>query len=111
MLLATCLGAALLPGAGFAAAPAPTPAPAAAPAPAPADATQSMAMMSHAIPTVTYTLRTGIANGKMVYIGRGGDIDGKVNPTLTVHEGDVVQITVLNGEGAEHDIVVPDLHV
>ncbi|MFL5252909.1 MAG: copper-containing nitrite reductase [Rhodopila sp.] len=107
-LLATGLGGALLQGAtGLAATPIPTPAL----APAMADGSQSMAMMSHAIPTVTYTLRTGIAGGKMVYIGRGGDIDGMTNPTLTVHEGDVVQITVLNGEGAEHDIVLPDLHV
>ncbi|HEX2941959.1 MAG TPA: copper-containing nitrite reductase [Rhodopila sp.] len=68
-------------------------------------------MMTHAIPNATFTLRTGIAQGKMVYIGKGGAIDGKVNPTLTVHEGDVVQITIINGEGAEHDVVVPDLHV
>ena len=75
-----------------------------------ADSAHSM-MMSHAIPNASFTLRTGIAQGKMVYIGRGGDIDGKVNPTLTVHEGDVVQITVVNGEGAEHDLIVPELRV
>ena len=73
---------------------------------APADT----AMMAHAMPNAVFTLRTGIAQGKMVYIGKGGDIDGKANPTLTVHEGDVVQITLVNGEGAEHDIVLPDLH-
>src|SRR5690606_29078712 len=38
--------------------------------------------------------------------GVGGDIDGKVNPTLMVHEGEVVQINLINGEGAEHDIVI-----
>ncbi len=73
-------------------------------------AATDMAMMTHGMPNATFTLRTGIAQGKMVYIGKGGDIDGKVNPTLTVHEGDVVQITLVNGEGAEHDIVLPDLH-
>ena len=67
---------------------------------APADTT----MMAHAMPNAVFTLRTGIAQGKMVYIGKGGDIDGKANPTLTVHEGDVVQITLVNGEGAEHDM-------
>jgi nitrite reductase (NO-forming) len=46
----------------------------------------------------------------MVYIGKGGTIDGQVNPTLEVHEGDIVQVTLVNGEGAEHDIVFPDVH-
>ena len=68
------------------------------------------AAMSHAMPNAMFTLRTGIAQGKMVYIGKGGTIDGQVNPTLTVHEGDIVQITIVNGEGAEHDIVLPELH-
>ena len=54
----------------------------------------------------SFTLRSGIAEGRMVYIGVGGDIDGKVNPLLMVHEGETVQINLINGEGAEHDIVV-----
>jgi nitrite reductase (NO-forming) len=53
-------------------------------------------------------LRSGIADGRMVYIGVGGAIDGKVNPVLTAAEGQVVQLTLINGEGAEHDIVFPD---
>ncbi len=67
-------------------------------------------MMAHGMPNAMFRLRTGIAHGKMVFIGQGGAIDWKVNPALTVHEGDVVQITLVNGEGAEHDIVLPDLH-
>ncbi|MFZ0495779.1 MAG: copper-containing nitrite reductase [Methylocella sp.] len=59
---------------------------------------------------VSFTLVTGIAHGKMVFIGKGGAIDGQVDPTLVVHEGDVVQVTLINGEGAEHDIVFPDVH-
>ena len=55
-----------------------------------------------------FTLRSGIADGRMVYIGVGGGIDGKVNPVLTAAEGQVVQLTLINGEGAEHDIVFPD---
>ena len=55
-----------------------------------------------------YTLRSGIAEGRMVYIGVGGAIDGKVNPLLTAVQGQVVQLTLINGEGAEHDIVFPD---
>jgi len=62
-------------------------------------------IVSYHAPTV-FTLRTGIANGRMVYIGVGGDIDGQVNPTLMVHEGELVQINLINGEGAEHDIVL-----
>jgi len=69
------------------------------------------AVMSHEMPNAIFTLRTGIAQGKMVYIGKGGDIDGKINPTLTVHESDIVQITLVNGEGAEHDVNVMELHV
>ena len=60
------------------------------------------------IPDARYTLRSGIAEGRMVYIGVGGAIDGKVNPVLTAAEGQVVQLTLINGEGAEHDIVFPD---
>jgi nitrite reductase (NO-forming) len=60
------------------------------------------------IPDAKYTLRSGIAEGRMVYIGVGGAIDGKVNPVLTAAEGQVVQLTLINGEGAEHDIVFPD---
>jgi nitrite reductase (NO-forming) len=66
--------------------------------------------MSHAMPNAMFTLRTGIAQGKMVYIGKGGSIDGQVNPMLSVHEGDIVQFTIVNGEGAEHDIALPELH-
>jgi nitrite reductase (NO-forming) len=60
------------------------------------------------VPDAKYTLRSGIAEGRMVYIGVGGAIDGKVNPVLTAAEGQVVQLTLINGEGAEHDIVFPD---
>lgn len=60
------------------------------------------------IPDARYTLRSGIAEGRMVYLGVGGAIDGKVNPVLTAAEGQVVQITLINGEGAEHDIAFPD---
>jgi len=60
------------------------------------------------LPDAKYTLRSGIAEGRLVFIGEGGDIDGKVNPVLSAAEGQVVQLTLINGEGAEHDIVFPD---
>jgi len=68
-------------------------------------ATDSGGAVSYHSATI-FTLRTGIAEGRMVYLGVGGAIDGKVNPTLMVHEGELVQINLINGEGAEHDIVL-----
>lgn len=59
-------------------------------------------------PDVTFTLRTDIADGKLVFIGESGTIKGKVNPQLAVAEGAVVQINLVNGDGAQHDISVPD---
>jgi nitrite reductase (NO-forming) len=63
------------------------------------------------IPDVRYTLKTGIAEGRMVFIGVGGAIDGVVNPTLTATEGEVVQITLINGEGAVHDIAFEEQNI
>jgi nitrite reductase (NO-forming) len=80
---------------------APAPAPT---APAP-EASSEAPVVSYHNATI-FTLRTGIAEGRMVYIGVGGDIEGRVNPTLMVHEGELVQINLINGEGAEHDIVI-----
>ena len=60
---------------------------------------------------LVFTLRTGIAGGRMVYIGVGGTIDGMVNPTLTVYEGELVQINLINGEGAEHDVFIDQYNV
>jgi nitrite reductase (NO-forming) len=62
-------------------------------------------------PDVRYTLRTGIADGRMVYIGVGGTIDGVVNPTLRATVGDIVQIALVNGEGAIHDIAMEELGI
>ena len=63
------------------------------------------------VPDARYTLRSGIADGRMVYLGVGGTIDGQVNPVLSAAEGQIVQIILINGEGAEHDIVFPDQDV
>jgi nitrite reductase (NO-forming) len=89
-----------LPGPGPAAAPSGSPTATPPKAPGPSDIGY--------IPDARYTLRSGIADGRMVYIGVGGAIDDKVNPVLTAAEGQVVQLTLINGEGAEHDIVFPE---
>jgi nitrite reductase (NO-forming) len=59
-------------------------------------------------PDVTFTLRTDIADGKLVFVGDAGAIKGQVNPQLAVAEGAIVQINLVNGDGATHDISVPD---
>ena len=94
---------------GAAAAPAPAQSAQAPAAPAqaePVPSTSSAAIPGPSyVPGLRYTLRTGIAEGRMVFIGVGGSIDGQVNPLLSAAEGQVVQVTLINGEGAEHDIV------
>ena len=52
-------------------------------------------------------LKTGIAEGKMVFL----DAQGKANPTLRAKVGDTVEIEISSGEGAQHDIVIPELKV
>jgi len=54
--------------------------------------------------TVEYTLETGLADGKMIFTGKGGDIDGKINPDLKAKVGDTVKVTLVSGEGAQHNI-------
>jgi len=62
-------------------------------------------------PDVTFTLRTDIADGKLVFISETGANKGQANPTLNVPEGAVVQINLVNGDGATHDVSVPDFNV
>ena len=59
-------------------------------------------------PDVSFTFKTAVTEGKLAFVGVGGKIDGVVNPTLNVAENAVVQITLINGDGAMHDIAVPD---
>lgn len=52
-------------------------------------------------------LSTGMAGAKMVYL----DAQGRPNPELRVNVGDTVELTMRSGEGAEHDLVIPELQV
>jgi len=54
--------------------------------------------------TVEYTLESALADGKMVFLGKSGDIDGKTNPDLAANVGDTVKVTLISGEGAAHNI-------
>jgi nitrite reductase (NO-forming) len=69
----------------------------------------SMTMSDHGT-VAEFTLKTGMNNGNMVFVGSGGDIEGVVNPELHVGEGDIVKITLVNGDAAEHDIAFPDFN-
>lgn len=64
---------------------------------------------SAAAPAATrrYELHTNIVDGKMVFI----DDKGQVNPTLGANAGDTIEIVLESGEGAEHDLVIPELNV
>jgi len=57
---------------------------------------------------VAFRLRTEIAEGRLAFVGVGGDIDGVVNPTLRAGLDQVVQVTLVNGDGAQHDVAFPD---
>lgn len=60
-------------------------------------------------PQVTFTLQTAMMDGKMVYVGSGGSIDGIINPDLVTGEGVTFQIVLVNGDGMPHDLAVPDI--
>jgi nitrite reductase (NO-forming) len=59
---------------------------------------------------VEYTLESTFTDGKMVFVGKGGEIDGITNPDLSANPGDTVRITLFSGEGAGHNIVFPDFN-
>jgi nitrite reductase (NO-forming) len=93
------------------AAPAPkaTPAPKAAPkTPASTAKVSQKSPAAEYTPTVRFSLRTELAQGKMAFVGVGGAIEGVVNPPLQVAENDVVQVTLINGDNVEHDVVFPE---
>lgn len=63
------------------------------------------------VPDVVFTLRTDIADGKLVYISEAGPTKGQVNPDLRVKENAVVQVNIVNGDGALHDFAIPAFDV
>lgn len=73
-------------------------------------ATEAPALVSSGV-TVEYTLESGLMNGKMVFIGKGGEIDGQMNPDLKANLGDTVKITLSSGEGAAHNFFLDEFNV
>lgn len=60
---------------------------------------------------VEFTLQTIAGNGKLLFIGMGGEIDGIVNPDIVVPQNAVVRIILVNGDGMPHDLFLPDINV
>lgn len=60
---------------------------------------------------VEYSLESNIVDGKMVFVGKGGDIDGQVNPDLKAGVGDTVKVHLTSGEGAMHNFYLDEFNV
>ena len=77
-------------------------------APALAAAAAPIAKAAASAPvTRRHELQTNIVDGKMVFV----DAKGQVNPVLTANTGDTIELVLKSGEGAEHDLVIPELNV
>ncbi len=63
------------------------------------------------VPDVVFTLRTDIADGKLVFVSEAGPTKGQVNPEMRVPEGTVVQVNIVNGDGAIHDFAIPEFNL
>ena len=62
-------------------------------------------------PVASFTLKTVIKGEEQLFVGVGGKIDGIVNPTLSVHEWDVVKIALINDDGVNHHITLPSFFI
>jgi nitrite reductase (NO-forming) len=60
--------------------------------------------------TITYTLKTDMQNGQMVYVGVGDGIDGVINPTLIASVNSVIQLKLIGGDDTHHNIDFPDFN-
>lgn len=61
--------------------------------------------------TVEYTLDGRFIDGKMVFVGQGGDINGIQNPDLTANPGDLVKIHLTSSEGILHNFYLDEFNV
>jgi nitrite reductase (NO-forming) len=64
------------------------------------------------LPTIDaeFALETAMLDGRMVFIGVGGEIDGKVNPDLPANAGEMIRVVLVNGDGMPHDFAIPGLN-
>ncbi len=59
---------------------------------------------------LTFELKSDLSNG-MSFLGTSDNIAGQTNPTLEAKVGDTITITLISGEGAEHDFIIDELGV
>jgi nitrite reductase (NO-forming) len=57
-----------------------------------------------------YTLRTDMTATGMAFFDAADSDSDLQNPTLVADVGDTVTITLVNGDGAMHDVVIDELH-
>jgi nitrite reductase (NO-forming) len=57
---------------------------------------------------IEFSLQSAMQDGRIVYQGVGGEIDGLVNPDLVVPAGAWVRVTLINGDNMPHTISFPD---
>lgn len=67
--------------------------------------------LSGPVPAQEYALQTAIRDGRMVFVGIGGEIDGVVNPELVARFGTHVRVTLINGDGMPHDLSIAELGI
>jgi nitrite reductase (NO-forming) len=60
---------------------------------------------------VVFTLKTGLVDGRMAFVGAGGEIEGVTNPDLTARAGEIIRLVIINGDDMLHDLAIPDLNV
>jgi nitrite reductase (NO-forming) len=65
---------------------------------------------THPSQIVEFTLKTSVQEGRIVYLGIGGEINGLANPNLVVPAGGWVRVKLVNGDGMNHDISFPDFN-
>lgn len=62
--------------------------------------------VSELAPDIRYSLRTAEMDGRRVFVGVGS-IDGAISPTLHAQEGQIVKVTLENGDSARHGVAFP----
>ncbi len=55
---------------------------------------------------VSFGLKAASSGTSMFFVGVGGSIDGQMNPTLSVNQGDTVTITLHNADMTTHNVYV-----
>ena len=63
------------------------------------------------VSTTEYILTIGMEEGKFVFLGVGGKINGQINPPLTARPGETITITLVNAGEGEHALAITGTNV